>query len=64
MTRRLVENLKWKGKQWQEIDMAQTLFAADVKHFSSDGQMLRQSDVHFLDTLAFRVLPPRLHSLA
>ena len=64
MTRRLVENLKWKGKQWQEIDMAQTLFAADVKHFSSDGQMLRQSDVHFLDTLAFRGLPPRLHSLA
>ena len=40
--------------------MAQTLFAA----FLSDGQMLRQSDVHFLGTLAFRGLPPHLHSLA
>ena len=40
--------------------MAQTLSAA----FLSDGQMLRQSDVHFLGTLAFRGLPPHLHSLA
>ena len=43
MTRRLVENLKWKGKQWQGFDMAQTLFAANVKHFSSDGQIYAQT---------------------